>query len=107
MNSSLIGVLNNLYKSNKSPFYIKRVEISYGDEYNNEQGYEFHFTIFNKRYNVGHSYTTEDHEDWAQAECYEQNWCTCDDEECNKEDLLDLIVNYKSELREYKIDSIL
>ncbi len=85
----------------------KLTRISYGDEYYSESGEEFQFTISDKQYNVGYSYITEDADDWAQAECYQVNWCDCDGQTIDPELVFDVVENWKLIEREDKLNKIL
>ncbi len=81
-------------------------EIFEGDQYNNEQGAEYKFQILGNKYSVGYVYITEDHDDWAQAECYESNWCLCNDKHIKADEVYNLIENYKSVVRDNKLETL-
>jgi hypothetical protein len=82
------------------------IEICDGDRYNSEQGEDIKFVIDNKKYSIGYSYITEDDDDWAQAECYEVNWCRCDGKHMDSKVLYVIVENRKSLERESKLKSI-
>lgn len=84
----------------------KIVEICEGDRYNSEQGEDILFEIEDKKYSIGYSYITEDDDDWAQAECYEINWCRCDGKHMYSKVLYLIVENRKSLERESKLKSI-
>jgi hypothetical protein len=102
--------INDLFchlKSLKDSPEFKLTKISYGDEYYSESGEDFQFIISEKCYNVGYSYITEDADDWAQAECYQVNWCDCDGENINPNLVFEIIENWKLIEREDKLNKIL
>lgn len=107
MTKELFSYLKSLIKSNTSPFPIESIDISYGDRYYNENGEDLRFEILGKQYSVGYSYITEDADDWAQAECYQVEWCDCDEKPIDRKIVYDLIQNYKSEIRDTLIDEII
>ena len=71
-----------------------------------EQGEDIRFFIGNKKYSIGYSYITEDDDDWAQAECYESNWCLCNNEYINPKELYEIVENRKAIERETKLKSL-
>ena len=101
----LFSYIKSSYKQSSIKFELR--DISYGDLYYNESGEEFNFTILGKDYSVGYSYITEDSDDWAQAECHQVYWCRCDDNHIDVDIVYELIQNYKSELRNSKIEDLL
>jgi hypothetical protein len=103
-NEKLYGYIRGLKDSD---IQFKHREISEGDEYNNDQGAEYKFEIAGNKYSVGYIYRTEDHDDWAQAECYEMNWCQCNDKHIEADEVHKLIENFKSIVRDNKLDDIL
>jgi hypothetical protein len=104
MNSKkLYGYIRGL-KDHSIEFKFR--DISEGDEYNNEHGAEYLFEILGNKYSVGYVYITEDDDDWAQAECYECNWCQCNDKNVTADEVYQLIVNYKSIIRDNKLNEI-
>ena len=84
----------------------KIVEICEGDRYNSERGEDILFEIEDKKYSIGYSYITEDDDDWAQAECYEVNWCRYNDKHISSFELYEIVENRKSLERESKLKSI-
>ena len=84
----------------------KIVEICEGDRYNSEQGEDILFEIDEKKYSIGYSYITEDDDDWAQAECYEVNWCRCNGKHMYSKELYEIVENRKVLERESKLKSI-
>ena len=82
------------------------IEVCDGDRYNSEQGEDIKFVIDDKKYSIGHSYITEDDDDWAQAECYEINWCRCNNEYMNPKELYEIVENRKSIERESKLKEL-
>ena len=102
-NDKLYGYIRSLKDSD---IQFKHREISEGDEYNNEQGAEYKFQILGNKYSVGYSYITEDQDDWAQAECYESNWCLCNDKHVNADEVHQLIQNYKSVIRDKTLSDL-
>jgi hypothetical protein len=102
-NEKLYGYIRGLKDSD---IQFKHREISEGDEYNSEQGAEYKFQILGNKYSVGYVYITEDHDDWAQAECYESNWCLCNDKHIKADEVYNLIENYKSVVRDNKLEEL-
>ena len=84
----------------------KIVEICEGDRYNSEQGEDILFEIDEKKYSIGYSYITEDDDDWAQAECYEVNWCRCNGKHMDSKELYEIVENRKVLERESKLKSL-
>jgi hypothetical protein len=79
----------------------------WGDQYHNENGEFFKLSIFDSNYQLGYNYTTEDREDWAQAECHQSHWCTKDEKHIKCKELLELVQNFQQLNREYKLSRIL
>ena len=102
-NEQLYGYIRNLKDSD---IQFKHREIFEGDEYNNDRGAEYKFQILGNKYSVGYIYRTEDHDDWAQAECYEMNWCQCNDKHIEADKVHKLIENYKSVVRDNKLKTL-
>ena len=100
-NEKLFGYIRNL-KDTNIQFTFR--EIFEGDEYNNDQGAEYLFEISGDKYSVGYIYRTEDDDDWAQAECYEMNWCLCNDKHISADEVYKLIESYKSVVRDNKLE---
>lgn len=96
-NDELFGYIRKL---KDHPIQFKHREIYEGDRYNNDQGSEYLFEITGNKYSVGYIYRTEDDDDWAQAECYEMNWCHCNDKHIEADEVYQLIENYKSVVRD-------
>lgn len=71
-----------------------------------ERGEDIKFIIEDKKYSIGYSYITEDDDDWAQAECYEVNWCRCNNEYMNSKELYEIVENRKALERESKLKSL-
>ena len=103
-NEKLFGYIGKL-KNSDIQFTFK--DISEGDRYNSEQGAEYLFQILDNKYSVGYVYITEDDDDWAQPECYQHDWCRCNGEDIKPEEVYKLIENYKSIVRDNKLESIL
>jgi hypothetical protein len=102
-NDKLFGYIRGL---KNHPIQFKFREISEGDQYNYEQGAEYNFEILGNKYSVGYIYRTEDNDDWAQAECYEINWCHCNDKHIEADEVYQLIENYKSVVRDNKLEEL-
>lgn len=96
-NDKLFGYIGKL---KDHPIQFKHREISEGDRYNNDQGAEYLFEISGNKYIVGYIYRTEDDDDWSQTECYEMNWCHCNDKNIEADEVYQLIENYKSVVRD-------
>ncbi len=100
----LFSHLKKLSKSN-SKFELENIE--WGDRYYNESGESINFIIADKKYQVGYSYIIEDADDWAQAESHQVHWCKCDDRNIKPDDLLEIVNNWESIEREFKLNKIL
>ena len=85
---------------------FNKKEVNCGDRYYSEDGVSYFFKIFGDQYEVGYVYITEDDDDWAQAECYECKICRKNGNHFDPKELHDLLSNYKSKLREYKISEV-
>lgn len=101
----------NLIKDNQK-FYRSIINVDYrrieeGDQCYNENGEEFILTIEENVWRVGYMYVTEDQENWAQAECYEVDWCQQNEKEDSIEKLILILNDLKSFLRNSKIEKIL
>ena len=104
----LYGYLNKNFDKIKSlGIEIIKEDNNFGDEYHSENGEEFIFRIFSDEYKVGYCYTTEDDDDWGQAECYESKWCRKNDKYIKPEEVFNLIENYQQLNREIKLKQIL
>jgi len=79
----------------------------FGDRYYNESGEFFIINLFNDTYELGYVYITEDNDDWAQSECYKNNWCTKNEKNINYTELYEKIKNFKELNREYLLNKIL
>jgi hypothetical protein len=99
----LYGYIKSLKDSDIN---FKHQNISEGDRYLSENGNEYTFEILGNKYSVGYVYITEDDDDWAQAECYQSNWCQCNDKNVTADEVYQLIVNYKSIIRDSKLNEI-
>ena len=107
-NNEIYGYINKNFNKIKSlGIEIIKEEIQWGDRYHSESGEEFIFRIFSDEYKVGYCYTTEDADDWAQAECYENNWCRKNDRHIKPEEVFNLIENYQQLNREFKLKQVL
>ena len=107
-NDKLWGYINrNLNKIKSLGIEITKVEDNWGDEYHSEDSSEFIFRIFGDEYKVGYCYTTEDADDWAQAECYENNWCVKNGKWIKPEEVFNLIENFQQLKRDFKLKEIL
>lgn len=82
-------------------------EIQFGDRYYNESGEECRFNIFGDEYSVGYTYITEDADDWGQAECHHVDWCRKNGEHSEPIELHNRLINYKSDIRDYKLNELL
>lgn len=83
-------------------------EIRYGDRYCGESGEQCLITLHGEEYCIGHSITTEDADDWAQAETYENSWCqNSKQEHIDPKIVYELIINYKQDKRNNVIDGLL
>lgn len=102
-NDKLFGYIRGL---KDSPIQFEYREICEGDDYNNEHGGEYTFEISGIKYNVGYAYITEDHDDWAQAECHKVTWCQSEDKHVKSDLVYNLIKNYKSIVRENLLNSL-
>lgn len=78
---------------------INTHDTSYGDEYYREDGKSYVFKLLGKSYEVGYVYITEDGDDWAQAECYNCDICREDNKNCEAVKVYEILINYKSEVR--------
>lgn len=106
-NDKLWGYLNkNLNKIKNLGIEITKEEDNWGDEYHSENSSEFIFRLFSDEYKVGYCYVTEDTDDWAQAECYESNWCLKNGKYINPKDVCDLIENYEQLNRDFKLKQL-
>lgn len=107
-NNEIYGYINKNFNKIKSlGIEIIKEEIQWGDRYHSESGEEFIFRIFSDEYKVGYCYTTEDADDWAQAECYESKWCRKNDKHIKPEEVFNLIENYQQLNREFKLKELL
>lgn len=107
-NDKLLDYINkNLNKIKGLGIEIIKEEIQWGDRYHSESGSEFIFRIFSDEYKVGYCYTTEDDDDWAQAECYENNWCVKNGKWIKPEEVFNLIENFQQLNRDFKLKEIL
>lgn len=105
--SQLYSYIQELRKNGTFPVEIKSREISSGDRYYYEQGLSLDFKLLDSNYSVGYMYITEDNDDWAQAECYEVNWCLCNDRNISPDVVHKLIENYHSEIRDNILNQII
>ena len=71
-----------------------------------DSGAEYLFEIAGNKYSVGYIYRTEDDDDWAQAECYEMNWCQCNNKHIEADKVHKLIENYKSVVRDNVLNEL-
>ena len=107
-NNEIYGYISKNFEKIKSlGIEIIKEEIQWGDRYHSESGSEFIFRIFSDEYRVGYCYTTEDGDDWAQAECYENNWCRKNEIYIKPEEVFNLIENYQQLNREFKLKQVL
>lgn len=105
--SQLYSYIQSLRKNGTFPVEVVEREISEGDRYRSEQGLSLNFKLLDCHYSVGYMYITEDADDWAQAECYEINWCHCDDRNESADVVYQLIENYRSQIRNKTIESLI
>ncbi len=103
----LFKYLKDFIKSNSNKLELELENICCGDRYYNENGESINFTVAGKKYRVGYSYITEDDDDWGQAECYQVHWCDCDDRTINASEVLDVVKNFESIEREYKLNQLI
>jgi hypothetical protein len=99
-------VNSNKEELSKLGIKFNKKEINYGDRYYQEDGVSYFFKIFGDQYEVGYVYITEDDDDWAQAECHECKICRKNDRHFEPKDLYKLLSNYKSNLRNFKLNQI-
>ena len=83
------------------------VEISSGDRYYYEMGSSIIITTLDNKYCVGYCNITEDDDDWAQAESYVVDWCRCDGKDIECEHLYNILLNYKSIIRDNKLNQLI
>lgn len=103
-----IDPLLKILKENKKHYKQLNIPIHYRQICEEqEQGQEITFTILNKNYKVGYLYITEDHDDWAQAESYQVDWCQENEKEIPTEKLITLLNNLQQYLRDNKLNNIL
>jgi len=81
-------------------------EISEGDRYHYEQGEAVAFKIAGIAYEIGYCYTTEDDDDWAQAECYELSWTLRGEERITPDEMIEAIESAKQIERDNMISSL-
>jgi len=98
-------VNSNKEELSKQGIKFNKKEINYGDRYYQEDGVSYFFKVFGDQYEVGYVYITED-DDWAQAECHECKICRKNDKHFDPKDLYELLSNYKSNLRNFKLNHI-
>ncbi len=107
-NNDVYGYISKNFDKIKSlGIEIIKEEIQWGDRYHSESGEEFIFRIFTDEYRVGYCYITEDDDDWAQAECYDNDWCRKNDRHIKPEEVFNLIENYQQLNREFKLKQVL
>lgn len=107
-NDKLWGYLNkNLNKIKSLGIEIIKKEDNWGDEYHSENGSEFILRLFSDEYKVGFCYVTDDADDWAQAECYQSDWCLKNGKYINPQEVHNLILNYEQLNRDYKLKQLL
>ncbi len=99
-------VNSNKEELSKQGIKFNKKEINYGDRYYQEDGVSYFFKVFGDQYEVGYVYITEDDDDWAQAECHECKICRKNDKHFDPKDLYELLSNYKSNLRNFKLNHI-
>jgi len=101
------GYINKNHKRIKNlGIEITKQEDNWGDRYHSEDSSEFIFRIFEDEYKVGYSYVTEDDDDWAQAECYHNDWCLKNGQWVNPEDVYRLLEDYEQLNRDYKLKQL-
>jgi len=81
------------------------------DRYYNESGESFDIFILDLHLQIGYVFTTEDSDDWAQAETHESKWIheIVDEREkhFDPKQLYHLLTNYHSILRDKQLNQIL
>ena len=103
-----IDPLLKIIKENKNSYEKLGIPVIYTDILEPEhQGQEITLTILKNKYKVGYLYVTEDHDDWAQAECYQVDWCQENEKEIPTEKLITLLNNLQQHLRDNKLNNIL
>jgi hypothetical protein len=100
-------IIKNQEELEKIGINIQVNEIYNGDKYRNESGSQINLKVFDKIYNIGYCSVTEDDDDWAQAESYIMDWCKCNDEQMECNELYNLLFNYKSHLRDKKLNQLI
>jgi len=103
-----IDPIFKILKQNKELYKTLNLNLQFRQilEYQ-EQGEEITFNIIDKQYKVGYLYITEDQDDWAQAECYQVDWCQENEKEIPTEKLIDILNNIKGHLRDTKLNKLL
>lgn len=97
----------NLEEYKNLGIFITHRDIGYGDKYYAEYGEEYSLTINSDFFKIGYCYVTEDSDDWAQGESYDLCWCLKNDKEISETEMILILENIKSFLREKKINNIL
>jgi len=87
--------------------YLRSDEISSGDRYYNEYGSQIILEVFGETYNVGYVNITEDNDDWAQAERYVVDWCRKKETNFDCKELYNILINYKTNLRDKKLNQLI
>jgi hypothetical protein len=81
------------------------------DRYYNESGESFDIFILDKHLQIGYVFTTEDSDDWGQAETHQIEWLHEIEDERAKyfepKELYHLLINYHSILRDKQLNQIL
>lgn len=98
---------NEQYEDTKIGIDIDFEAFEWGDRYHNESGEVFKISMLGSNYELGYNYTTEDRDDWAQAECHQSNWCKRNGKHIKCEELLNKVKNFQQLNREYKLGKIL
>lgn len=104
IHDKLYGFVYELHKSGNTTINFEKIDISEGDKWYNEIGTDYSFSLNGYEYNVGYSYTTEDAEDYAQAQCFQNSWSRCDGVDISPDIIYCLL---EIEARTSKIEKIL
>jgi hypothetical protein len=103
-----IDPLLKIIKENKNSYEKLGIPVIYTDILEPEhQGQEITLTILKNKYKIGYLYITEDHDDWAQAESYQVDWCQENEKEIPIQNLLDILLHTEQYLRDCKLQSLL
>jgi hypothetical protein len=105
--NNLYSQLYKLHKDGGLPFKTKFRDLSYGDEYFYEDTKTLEFKIGGHKYVVGWYHVTEDADDWAQAESYNGDIFTKNDNNVSFNVIIEALNNYQQIERDSRINSLL